>query len=295
MGSHMSTPAARPVQEWEAPTITISFQDSPSFAAYEWEIPDHARGFPPLPSGVTSLHVAADAVYRTYVGDRRRLRCSVEHVRGWGRKPSNEAEALYVHARSTTTDDGFFLRLLPNAEHSTQDRALESFSRYEKLVADAAGVLVPRHHGIWIMDTGKWAGIVLFSVLQWCGVPFTDFVRARADTESIRVRVGRVFELLHDFGVVHRGTDDLLEKVIFDMPHYEATQVLRCYIVDFSEAEAGHVCARRLPAVPLGAFVPSRTFGCREMAGLTCCLDFNAHPDTNEDVPPYHYPSRIAS
>jgi hypothetical protein len=93
----------------------------------------------------------------------------------------------------------FCLRLLCNVEQIVaRDIELEAYQALERLVADAKchsdnlqdveGLYVPVKRGVWIMDTGGWAGKVLFSIARHCGVPWiwNELAQTKYNTLSNR-------------------------------------------------------------------------------------------------------------
>ncbi|KAF7298786.1 hypothetical protein MIND_00826200 [Mycena indigotica] len=280
-------------------SLKVTFEDHSSFPAIPLQLPRQTGFFQTMPSNVDEISIQPGALYRNRLGDGRRCHTTLDRVRQWGRD-HDEFEPIYAEARSTDGNIHFYLRLLPNAQHATQDRSLQSFAMYEKAVCDAEfhanhlrairGHIIPRHYGMWFMDTGSWAGLVLFTIVQWCGVPYRDLIRQKEDSEELRILVGRTYEQLHDYGVVHAPggdpTRDPFAKVMFDVANRKSNGGLRCYVIDFSEAQAGHYCQRKLPILPLGTFIPSRQVGCREVGGLLCLLDFSNYAERDDTETP---------
>ncbi|KAF7298771.1 hypothetical protein MIND_00824700 [Mycena indigotica] len=288
-----------PCVEQQMPFVQITFEDQlastgkSSFQAGRLRLPQHDAQFRPIPTDVEELRISRNALYKNRIGDGSRCRIDLEELCEWGRE-GDEFEPIYVEA-CATNGMRFYLRLFLNAQNSLHDRSFETYEMYEKVVRDAKfhslhlgpveGHIVPRHHGLWLMDTGLWAGRVIFTILQWCGLPYAEIIREKQDSEMIKVFVGRAYELLHDYGVVHGGDDDPFDKVMFDLDHHEATGILKCYIAGFSEAQSGHICKRKVPILPLGCFVPSKTVGCREIGGILCILHFSVdRPDGSDET-----------
>jgi hypothetical protein len=46
--------------------------------------------------------------------------------------------------------------------------------------------MVPVHYGVWLMNTGDWAGKVLFSIAQYCGVAWHGLRFTKFNTEANR-------------------------------------------------------------------------------------------------------------
>ncbi|KAJ7133639.1 hypothetical protein C8R44DRAFT_977712 [Mycena epipterygia] len=140
---------------------------------------------------------------------------------------------------------------------------------------------------MWIMDTGEWAGKVLFSITQWCGMSWHELSRTKMNTEANRILVGSAFEALHDYGVDHGGLDywsDFRHAIIdVHAPGLSSANLLNgktpCYIVGFSKARANHECRRKLPILPLGSFLLAKEVGCAEIAGALILLEFMENSD----------------
>ncbi|KAJ7146231.1 hypothetical protein C8R44DRAFT_10072 [Mycena epipterygia] len=298
-------------------TIRIQFEGlKGSYTARKWRIPtidydsDDAPPFEPIPADSTSLLVTSNkSLYLNRRGDGRPCPVSLENARKWGFNDKESTKLIYARAKSSTKR--FCLRFVFNAQQSTCDRRTNTFRAYHRLVKDAKfhathlipieGLLVPFHYGMWLMDTGEWAGKVLFSITQWCGMPWSELSHTKLNTEAnryafpsssslklaqlvsvYRVLVGRAFEALHDHGVDHGGLRHLhdFRHVIIDVhaPNLSRADLLDgkapCYIVGFSEALADHECARKLPLVPLSAYVEEEEVGCAEIADVILLLDF---------------------
>ncbi|KAJ6581463.1 hypothetical protein B0H19DRAFT_1115313 [Mycena capillaripes] len=135
---------------------------------------------------------------------------------------------------------------------------------------------------MWLMDTGDWAGKVLFSITQWCGVSWNELLYTKMNTTANRILVGRTFEALHDacFGHGDIGGFDSFRHAIIDVdaPGLSQEDLLNgrapCYIVGFSEAEAEHQCMRKAPVVPLGSYLSAKQVGCKEIADVLLLLRF---------------------
>ncbi|KAF7337840.1 hypothetical protein MVEN_02006900 [Mycena venus] len=155
-------------------------------------------------------------------------------------------------------------------------------------LADVEGLIVPIHYGMWLMDTGEWAGKVLFSITQWCGMSWNELSYTRMNTEANRILVGRTFEALHDYGVDHGGLNDFdnFRHVIIDIhaPGLSREDLLNgkapCYITCFSEAHVKHSCTRRVPVLPLGSYISAEDVGCNEISDVLLLLDFKKRVNT---------------
>ncbi|KAJ7080538.1 hypothetical protein C8R44DRAFT_754297 [Mycena epipterygia] len=282
-------------------TLRIRFEGlTPDYTAKQWRIPELdyiTEPFEPIPADATSILVPrARSVFVNRPGDRRRQDISFEEAKAWGFDHQDDTDLIYAQAKSTSTR--FCLRLLLNAELSTRDTRSNTFQTYARLVKDAKfhaahlinveGLLVPFHYGMWIMDTGDWAGKVLFSITQWCGMSWHELSRTKMNTEANRILVGRTFEAVHDYGVDHGGLGYASDfrHVILDAHGLSRADALngkaRCYIVGFSEALANHKCTRKLPILPLDTFLHEKDVGCDEITDVLILIKFmkSAHITT---------------
>ncbi|KAJ7439230.1 hypothetical protein FB451DRAFT_1192271 [Mycena latifolia] len=269
-----------------------------NYFAKQWRIPNHTRPFEPIPDDTRCIIVPrARSLFINGPGDRHREEISLNEASTWGLSSGEYDQAIYARAKTANASKRFCLRMILNVMQSTSDIHSSTFQVYDRLVADAIfhsthlldaeGLFVPLHYGMWVMDTGDWAGKVLFSITQWCGVPWNDLAETKMNTEANRILVGRTFEALHDYGIDHGGG----LRCSYDFRHVtidvEASGLTEadlmngkapCYIVDFSEARANHQCARKLPILPLDAFPHRKEVGCREIADVLILLKFMRMP-----------------
>ncbi|KAJ7627546.1 hypothetical protein DFH06DRAFT_962775, partial [Mycena polygramma] len=202
-----------------------------------------------------------------------------------------------ARANTSTGNSRFCLRLILNAERFINSPNDERRRAFDRLVRDAEfhsthlvtseRYIVPVHYGIWLMDTGDWAGKVFFSITQWCGVSWHNLARTTMDTEANRyeplftvvsspILVARTFEALHDSGFQHGDITDpaSFRHAILDLdaPGLSKADLLngkaRCYIVGFSKAQAKHRCNRKLPILPISSTLPFSQAGCEEAADV---------------------------
>ncbi|KAK7019285.1 hypothetical protein R3P38DRAFT_3199482 [Favolaschia claudopus] len=99
-------------------------------------------------------------------GDKRPRPVDFDRVKTWGLEEFGLRDVLFVRASSK-----YCLRMIFNAERSLHNP--DPATAYDRLMKDAMfhsdhlegvqGLPVPKHYGMWIMNTGGWAGIVLFS------------------------------------------------------------------------------------------------------------------------------------
>ncbi|KAF7323780.1 hypothetical protein MKEN_00599100 [Mycena kentingensis (nom. inval.)] len=287
--------------------LRIHFPGSdPPFIGKRWKIPDHTNGpdsFHILPAETTDIYIR-QLFRNSRINDGMRLKVAVKYARIWG--VEDEPEIIYARAETADSSHRFCLRFIFNARLATNDKLLETYDMYQRLIADAkfhsrqlmnfAGTLVPRHFGMWLMETADWAGTVLFSLTQWCGVPFSRLLGTAYDTLENRLLVGRTFEMLHDHGILYdsHSFTKLLGHVLIDIhdpavasdPHKLLTGMAPCYIVSFPTAAAHHACQRKIPVVPLGSYVRHGDYGCRELVKVLFALDFfEPRDDIEIDTP----------
>ncbi|KAJ7643783.1 hypothetical protein FB45DRAFT_1052673 [Roridomyces roridus] len=218
-------------------------------------------------------------------GDRRRVEVQLDRAKLWGL----EEEPSVIFARASLK---YCIRFIFNIAHVTQDKQSGSYKTLERLISDAKfhslpefdvleGNIVPRHYGLYLMDTGDWAGKVLMSITDLCGVSWNDLQYSRMNTEATRERVGRILEMLHNANVNHGGFRfrDNLRHVLIDIyaPGLSRDDLLNgkapCYITDLSSAEI-HRCTRKLPIVPLDACPTLTQVGCFEVRQILSFLNF---------------------
>ncbi|KAJ7617500.1 hypothetical protein DFH06DRAFT_1237902 [Mycena polygramma] len=282
-------------------TLHIRFDGRPyQYDAIPWTTATHGHPFRPIPDA-TSLVVAVNRKRCLFVngqGGRRPETLTLEEARTW-RYSDNGTEMIYAQALTATSR--LCLRLVFYADKVIRDTSSNNFRALNRLVEDAKfhsthltraeGRVVPIHYGLWAIDTGDWAGKILFSLTQWGGIPWTELLYS-INTEENRILIGRTFESLHDYGVVHGNPHNIadLRHVLIDVnaPGPLTTEDLLagkapCYIVGFSEALARHRCKRTLPIIPLGSYLPKTDVRCEEVDSILLLLDFMM-PD-NLDVP----------
>jgi hypothetical protein len=255
-------------------------------------------------------------------GDRLPEQLTLDEAKTWGYNDPNDTQIIFAHAKSATSR--FCLRMVFNAKEVIRHKQSNEYRAFSRLVkdakfhatylGDAEGFNVPIHYGMWLMDTGDWAGKVLFSITQWCGISWNELSHTRMNTEAnrcvrlfaaswvawlmhpYRILIGRTFEALHDYGV-HRGGLGNFENfrhAIIDVnaPGLSREDLLNgkapCYIVGFSEAHANHQCMRKLPILPLGSYLPLKEVGCDEIGSALILLGFMKKSDTSMFV--YYLP-----
>ncbi|KAJ7503022.1 hypothetical protein B0H11DRAFT_2274424 [Mycena galericulata] len=163
-------------------TIQISFEGlTRTFTARPWGVSNPHDLFTPLPTDTIVLPQTRSLLINR-PGDRVPTVVTLELAKQWGLEESHSS-LVYGQAQSV----------------ATKDRASMTFETYARLVRDAKihsmhlveieGVFVPRHYGMWVMNTGDWAGKVLFSITQWCGKPWNELSRTDMNTEANRLPI----------------------------------------------------------------------------------------------------------
>ncbi|KAJ7094504.1 hypothetical protein B0H15DRAFT_125628 [Mycena belliarum] len=267
------------------------------YLARKWEkIPKHEElAFKAIPPDLTSMILSTPLF--SNAADGRREEVNLDYAQAWGLNDEDNLELVFAQAKCAATSNRFCLRMIFNAEQATSDVRSKRYRVYNNLMNDAVfhaahlasieGLYVPRHYGMWIMDTGKWAGKVLFSLNQWCGVSWRELSFTKFNTEANKVLIGRSFEALHDLGIDHgglRNREDLRHALIdVDAPGLSQADLLngraRCYIVDFSDAHANHLCTRKLPILPHHTFLWNTPVGCAEISGALFLFGFVQCPN----------------
>ncbi|KAJ7643786.1 hypothetical protein FB45DRAFT_896057 [Roridomyces roridus] len=259
-----------------------------TYSIEKWPIPGFDEEFT-LPPGTRLLIPKSGGLFTNQQVDRRSRDVDLDEVESWGL--NDEEHVIYARASRH-----YCIRFIFNAERVLMNAKSQSLPAYKKLVRDAKfhsahlqnskirGFLVPEHYGMWITNTGKWAGKVIMSITQYCGMHWNELQYLKMGTQANRELVGRAFEKLHDCGFNHGKiiTDRDFRHAVIDVfePGLTAEELkngqARCYIVDFSEATADHKCARRLPVLPLDGYTAQ--FGCDELKHITLALEFFDRP-----------------
>ncbi|KAJ7160095.1 hypothetical protein C8R46DRAFT_1194548 [Mycena filopes] len=278
--------------------LRVRFQGLPqTYTAIPWSIPGHDGSFQPLPADATALVIPKTrSLFVNRYPDRRSHELSLDEARTWGTADPDDTETIFVWAKSPTSHR-FCLRLVLNPRKVVRQRNSPQYQAYKRLLEDAKfhsdclpeieGGFVPRHYGMWLMDSGEWAGPILFSLTQWGGISWHDLSYSQFNTEANRILVGLTFEALHDAGVDHGGLGNSHEfrHVVIDLyaPGLSKDDRLNgkapCYIVGFSEADGDHFCNRKLPILPLGSFLYPDDVGCSEIGGALILLKLMQHSD----------------
>ncbi|KAF7364829.1 hypothetical protein MVEN_00353000 [Mycena venus] len=280
------------------PAIRVYFEGSAQqYNAKRWNIPNHVEPFEPLPADVTCLVVprTRSLFMNAHYGER--LEISLDETKTWGLDDENDTALIFARARTPTST--FCLRMVLNTEkfirhqrsnrYQVLDRLVKDAQFHSSHLADLQGQMVPIHYGMWLMNTGDWAGRVLFSITQWCGVSWNVLELTQMNTKANKILIGRTFEALHDFGVIY---DDLshvesFRHAIIDInsPGLSHEDLLNgkasCYITGFSKAHTNHRCMRRVPILPLGSFLSDEEVGCVETADVLAPLDFMKKENTD--------------
>ncbi|KAJ7160110.1 hypothetical protein C8R46DRAFT_363040 [Mycena filopes] len=265
-------------------SILVRFQalaQTQTYTARYCNIPGHDGLFHALPADATGLIIPETrSLFTNRLGDRRSREITLDQARTWGSANRQDTETIFVRANSTTSER-FCLRLVLNPQKVVRRKKSAQYAAYRRLIDDAKfhssclpeaeGSLVPRHYGIWLMETGDWAGQIMFSLTQWGGISWNELLHSKFNTEANRILVGRTFEALHDFGVDHGGLGLSKEDRL--------SGKAPCYIVGFSEAERDHVCGRKLPILPLGSFLHPDDVGCSEIGSALILLDLMQKSD----------------
>ncbi|KAF7301172.1 hypothetical protein MIND_00681700 [Mycena indigotica] len=283
-------------------TIQVKFDEtSTSFTAQRLRIAGDSERvrFSALPEVAQILRVPAKAFYANGPGDGERKRAFLSNAPIWGL----EDMATIYYAKGIAVDGTrFCLRFIFNASQAIRDPESNNYQIYSRLLQDAkfssqdlsssAGVLTPIHFGLWLMKTEDWAGNVIFSLTQWCGISWKSLMRTKYNTLQNRALVGRTFEAFHDMGFKLVKSDSFdswhLQQILLDIedPHLTENARLngnaRCFIAGFSDA-VEHCCKRKVPVLPIGCLLPRNTFGCEELRSLSLHLGFTKTPTDPPD------------
>ncbi|KAJ7650257.1 hypothetical protein FB45DRAFT_1050317 [Roridomyces roridus] len=269
-------------------SIRIRFEGSSrnyTFTAREWAIPDHDGPFHALPPEATHFLIQRDkSLFTNGPGCRLREEVELDTARRWGY--SDEESVIFARASSSR---GYCMRFIFNATHVLRHTLSQPYQAYLRLSADAEfhslhldvleGRIAPRHYGMWVMETGEWAGKVLLSITDYCGVSWNDLELSKLSNEANRQRIGRALEMMHDLNINHGDLGSDMRHVLLDIhgpdlsPGDLSAGRVNCYITDFSSATT-HKCTRKLPVLPLDAWALARQVGCREIHQVLHHLQF---------------------
>ncbi|KAF7314498.1 hypothetical protein MKEN_00922800 [Mycena kentingensis (nom. inval.)] len=238
------------------------------------------------------FRISNESLFMNRVSDNIRGVLPLHEVQRWGLDGRQEARIPYARAR---TADGcnYCFRFIFNIDAILKQRGSHNYGLYQKLLDDArmfserarnaAGLFIPHHFGVWAAETGVFAGTVLIAVTYWAGEPWPTLVRTKYNTLENKILIGRTLEMLHDVGIQingNMGDSGALCNVLLDFSDPGLSEDDRlsgrasCFVTGLVSADAPHNCQRRLPVLPLDCFVPSRDFGCHELANAALQLDF---------------------
>ncbi|KAK7038226.1 hypothetical protein R3P38DRAFT_3182325 [Favolaschia claudopus] len=269
------------------PIIRINFESLRYiFKAKKWPIPDHSTVFSPLPIQTLLIPAKKCLLMNEPEGDRRPRPFALDDARIWGLEEEGPQEVVFARASNK-----YCLRMIFNAQRTLENLESNPANAYDRLMKDAVfhsdhlegvqGLPVPKHYGMWIMNTGDWAGMVLFSLTQFCGVAWNELQYTKFNTLANRISVARTYEKLHDFGFQHGAVKSLgaFRHVLVDLfaPGLTEQDALNgkapCYIVGFAEASANHQCRRTLPVLPYDACPLRPDVCCDEITSVLFGLD----------------------
>ncbi|KAF7292736.1 hypothetical protein MIND_01171900 [Mycena indigotica] len=290
--------------------IQLCFEGSQTFSARMQGIRGVNGPFAPLPTAEHVLTIATNSVFiNNYTVDNRTV-VKLDEAKQWGLV--EDSRLVFARARASN-GQRFCLRFIFHADRVARkgdptgnmrfiQALIDDTKFYVKNLRMVAGVLVPQNYGMWVMETGDWAGKVLFSLTEWCGTPWKTLMGTKLDTKANRQLIARTFEMFHDLGVKINGKCKMgnitgFTHVLLDLDDPNLTHEMaasgqaRCFIVDFARAKR-HKCRRTLPLVPLGndAFVLlvsslKLDIRCRELESIAFLLRLMPAPPYKTDSP----------
>ncbi|KAF7314481.1 hypothetical protein MKEN_00921100 [Mycena kentingensis (nom. inval.)] len=193
--------------------IQIRFDGCNPFVARRWRIPGNIGPFNAFPKEIKLLTISNKHLFMNRIADDVRGVFPLSQIHAWALERDEER---LVYAKAESEDDtSFCLRFIFNAQVVARNPRSQNYQHFQRLVKDAenyvkfarvaSGIFLPAHFGLWVMETGAFAGTVLVSITPWCGETWTSLVRTRFDTEANRVLIGRTLEMLHDAGLEFKG------------------------------------------------------------------------------------------
>ncbi|KAF7305992.1 hypothetical protein HMN09_00753700 [Mycena chlorophos] len=249
------------------------------YTAKLWRIPGTNGPFCALPADVGVLKILNSSIFINSYEKDNRVVFPVKYIPKWGE--NGLRFCLRFIFNSTKAGRSPNLRFL--------DRLVHEANFYTAHLLNLVGILVPHHFGIFTMETGAWAGRVMFSMTQWCGTPWKTLMGSKLDTAANRLLVGRTLEMFHDLGFllnsrepeVSMGNPRDFCQILLDVDDPQATLEqcqrgqARCYIVGFAYAEP-HECERLVPLLPIGPelFSSLTGIGCDELDNAAIVLGF---------------------
>ncbi|KAF9003166.1 hypothetical protein BDZ89DRAFT_1169565 [Hymenopellis radicata] len=268
-----------------SPFLWLGFglaQQKVKFHPFRDEYPNFDDMFEPFPftSPEPLLEVPHPPRINNDEGLPRKL--SFEQALSWGDGIDSESSiffpAFYGEGDEQNT---FCVKVLFNTEKAQEDDyclqaihdMLADANFYGHNLRDVAGILVPRHYGVWRARTGKWGGTILCSVTEWAGIPWDKVAARKGDTTTVKKIIGRTIERLHDHSIHHNRLNHAndLHHLLLRVDKTDAGPITRCFVVDFSKAMTVP-CTRNLPILPIDANILEETGGCEEALNLTFLL-----------------------
>ncbi|KAF7314480.1 hypothetical protein MKEN_00921000 [Mycena kentingensis (nom. inval.)] len=283
------------------PKLVLIFNSDDSnpaapIVARPWVIPGIDEPYPGLPAGVSTVNITKQSLFKNAYRDGLRRRVSFKKACKWG---LNTDEDRVIYAQAEATNGCIFcLRFIFNAGVVARKPRAHNYRHYDNMLKEAkfylehgraaVGIFIPVHYGIWAVDTGDVAGIVLVSITRWCGVPWSSLRNTAFDTLANRILVGRTLEMMHDAGLQWNGSMGNygdFANVLLELddprltPKMRLEGAARCYISGLAKA-GEHDCERQMPLLPLGASVTREKFGCNELGNASFILGFMAEDST---------------
>ncbi|KAJ7643784.1 hypothetical protein FB45DRAFT_861377 [Roridomyces roridus] len=161
-----------------------------------------------LPLGTRLFIPKKSGLFTNRPIDRRSREVDLKEAVSWGL--NGEEHVIYARASRH-----YCIRFIFNAERVLLNAKSQSRPAYKRLVRDAKfhsmhlqnskikGIIVPVHYGMWITNTGSWAGKVIMNITQYCGMHWKELQYSMIGTQANRELVGRTLEMLHDCGFNH--------------------------------------------------------------------------------------------
>ncbi|KAJ7223120.1 hypothetical protein GGX14DRAFT_387482 [Mycena pura] len=267
------------------PMIRIRFEGdntapTRTYNAREWHFRHNSNEFSTLP--ILGMLIAKNGLKINQQGDRRTKTFSISLASNWGLDEEQFSDTVFARASNM-----YCVRLVFNVERILKNPESASCRAYQRLVNDAIfhsdhlprfpNLPVPKHYGMWSSNTGDWAGTIVFSITQYCGISWHELYYTRYNTLANRLSVARAYEQLHHFGIEH-GDFKYVSRcrhAIIDLyaPGLTAEDMLNgkapCYIVGFGESSADH----QFDSMPY-----EKESGCREIHTVVYHMDFVAKP-----------------
>ncbi|KAF7292733.1 hypothetical protein MIND_01171600 [Mycena indigotica] len=154
--------------------IELRFEGSRTFSARMWKIPGVDGPFTALQAAEHDFTISSNSVFINHYTGYNRTAVRLDEAQRWGF--IEDSRLIFARARASN-GQLFCLRFIFHADLVARKGDPTRNQRFIRALIDdakfylenlrmVAGVLVPQNYGMWVMDTGDWAGKVLFGLTE---------------------------------------------------------------------------------------------------------------------------------